>query len=238
MTGEAITQAKREAVAFLRDLHPLSALLQPSSHPPEPVKTIKETSQLRPLPAEDPDRPAKILLWTAAQDASPSGVQQRIQLMKSLAAQGSPYAQTLLARAYETGAGVDKDHAVAAQWYRKAAEQGNADAQYNLAMMYAEGDGVTKDSDEAQKWFRAAAASVTPFHPMPPDEKLQYELDHRNTRLGMADGAAYRFFLIARYAGNPEAQALLDSLDKGLSRNVTAACRYYAEFVWVRIRPE
>jgi hypothetical protein len=37
---------------------------------------------------------------------------------------------------YETGEGVPKDEAEAAQWYRKAAEQGHAKAQYYVSYAY------------------------------------------------------------------------------------------------------
>ena len=62
-----------------------------------------------------------------------------------------------LAMLYQEGYGVEKDEAVAAQWFRQAAELGDADGQLNLGLSYAEGSGVECDYQEAQKWWRLAA---------------------------------------------------------------------------------
>ena len=55
------------------------------------------------------------------------------------------------------GLGVAQDHAVAAEWYRKAADKGVAGAQYNLGILYDQGNGVKEDAGEAARWFRKAA---------------------------------------------------------------------------------
>lgn len=239
LTRDEITQAKRDAVTFLKNLHPLSGFLRTPLALPEPERVHVEKGDLEPPDPESPrERQAIIRLWQIQQDESPDRLERLTQLLKALAEQGSAHAQMQLGRAYEIGEGVPKDPSLAAQWYRKAAEQGYADAQYNLGIMYSEGDGVPKDTDEAQKWFSAAAASIKPPRSWSPAERLQHEIDSRGGRLQTSDEYAYRIFLIARNAGNPEAQALIDKLDKTLTKNQTAACRYYAEFAWVRIRPE
>jgi TPR repeat protein len=58
---------------------------------------------------------------------------------------------------YAAGAGVKKDFAEAAKWFRKAAAQGNAIAMNNLGYMYEQGNGVKKDYAEALKWYQKAA---------------------------------------------------------------------------------
>jgi len=239
MTNEEILRAKLEVVEFLKKLRPLSTFLQDPLAPKEP-EPVEEAYQETPDPESPRDRQAIILLGSIdhGMDGASDRIPRRIKLLKDLSKHGVPYAQLQLGRAYEIGEGVPKDHVMAAQLYRKAAEQGNADAQYNLAMMYSEGDGVPKDNNEAQRWFSAAATAVKPAQPWSPTEKLQDEIERRNTRLAKSSGSAYKFFLIARYAGNPEAQAQIDKLEKTLTKNDAAACRYHAEFVWVRIRPE
>ena len=75
-----------------------------------------------------------------------------------LAELGDIEAQFNLGVMYDEGAGVDKDLAIAADWYEKAAEQGFVDAQSNLGMMYFHGHGVPCDYKKASSWFRKAAS--------------------------------------------------------------------------------
>ncbi len=74
-----------------------------------------------------------------------------------LAELGDVEAQYNLGVMYDEGAGVDRDLASAADWYRRAAEQGFVDAQTNLGMMYYQGQGVPRNYQEAARWFRQAA---------------------------------------------------------------------------------
>jgi TPR repeat protein len=66
-------------------------------------------------------------------------------------------AQTIAARALETGRHVAKDEKRAAELYRKAAEQGNALAQACLGGLYKDGKVVTKDVFAAVAWYRRSA---------------------------------------------------------------------------------
>jgi uncharacterized protein len=75
-----------------------------------------------------------------------------------LAELGDVEAQYNLGVMYDEGAGVERDLAAAAAWYRKAAEQGFVDAQTNLGIMYYHGQGVARDPAEAAYWFREAAS--------------------------------------------------------------------------------
>jgi hypothetical protein len=58
---------------------------------------------------------------------------------------------------YANGTGVEKDDAIAFEWYNKAAEQGYVLAQNNLGDMYYRGIGVEKDDGLSFKWTRLAA---------------------------------------------------------------------------------
>ena len=81
------------------------------------------------------------------------------QRLKSLAENdGIAWAQSRLGGRYYWGEGVQKNHAEAVRWYRKAAEQGLAEAQFLLGGAYAFGDGVEENYVEAVKWWRKAAA--------------------------------------------------------------------------------
>lgn len=74
-----------------------------------------------------------------------------------LAELGDAEAQFNIGVLYDEGAGVARNLATAADWYRKAAAQGFIDAQTNLGIMYYHGLGVEQDHETAAHWFRLAA---------------------------------------------------------------------------------
>jgi TPR repeat protein len=71
---------------------------------------------------------------------------------------GDTAAQFGLGVLYDEGAGVPRDRAEAARWYRLAAAQGDAVAQFNLAELSLRGLGVAKNRLQALRWYRMAAA--------------------------------------------------------------------------------
>ncbi len=75
----------------------------------------------------------------------------------ALAQQGHAEAQFNLGVMYENGLGVQKDHAQASKWFKKAAEQGLKEAQNNLGKNYAQGRGLEQDYIRAYKWLSLAA---------------------------------------------------------------------------------
>lgn len=81
-----------------------------------------------------------------------------VDSLRTQAAAGDRDAQFLLATAYDSGDGVERDGAEAAVWYRKAAEQGDVDAQFLLGLKYEAGEGVPQDYEEAAAWYRRAEA--------------------------------------------------------------------------------
>ena len=58
--------------------------------------------------------------------------QEAVELFKQAAEQGNAKAQIELAMCYQYGMGVEKDEAMAIQWYTKAAEQDDKNARYQL----------------------------------------------------------------------------------------------------------
>ena len=80
-----------------------------------------------------------------------------VKLIREAAEQGVAVARSALAVMYASGRGMEKNDALAAQWYRLAAEQGDPKAQHNLALMYMTGRGVTRDDAQATEWYRRAA---------------------------------------------------------------------------------
>ena len=80
-----------------------------------------------------------------------------LQQLKTLAAQGSAWAQSQLGQLYANGRGMAQDYATARGWYEKAAAQGHAWAQTQLGQLYADGRGVPQDYKKARQWWEQAA---------------------------------------------------------------------------------
>ncbi len=81
-----------------------------------------------------------------------------LAILKPLGESGHSGAQYLLARMYEKGQGVPKDHAKMLEWYRRSADAGYAKAQYKMAVGYAQGyGGLEKNDAEARKWLLKSA---------------------------------------------------------------------------------
>ena len=107
-------------------------------------------------PAFDPEKYTPVSKTGEIQpDASLPDV---IKQVEEQAFAGSPEAQHDLAAIYTAGhAGVPRDYARAAFWFRKAADQGIANARYNLGVLYHQGLGVKPNMNEAIYWYNQAS---------------------------------------------------------------------------------
>lgn len=85
-----------------------------------------------------------------------------LQDLRQRAEAGDRLAQYDLGETYYTGAGVPRDFAEAAKWFRLSAENGYVKAQATLGMLYAAGQGVDRDYTEALRWIGRAAAKNDP----------------------------------------------------------------------------
>ena len=85
-----------------------------------------------------------------------------LQQQKTLATQGSAWAQSQLGQLYANGRGVPQDYTTARGWYEKAAVQGHAGAQTQLGQLYADGRGVPQDYKKARQWWEQAALQGNP----------------------------------------------------------------------------
>lgn len=79
--------------------------------------------------------------------------------LRSRAQAGDAAAQYEVAMRLAEGQGVPRDHALAAQWFRRAADQGLAPAQYRLASIMEKGMGMAKDLPGARDLYEKAAAA-------------------------------------------------------------------------------
>ena len=66
-------------------------------------------------------------------------------------------AQVLVASMAYDGAGVARNRAEAATWFRKAAEHGDTFAMFQLGWLLRNGDGTPRSEADAVRWFRQAA---------------------------------------------------------------------------------
>ena len=81
-----------------------------------------------------------------------------LQLLRPLADQGVPQAQSRLGSMYARGQGVEQDDAEAAKWYRKSADGGDLYGLDHLAGMYLiGGGGLPQDNSASVKLYREAA---------------------------------------------------------------------------------
>lgn len=81
---------------------------------------------------------------------------------RPLAEAGNPQAQFRLGDLYESGRGVARDPALAAQWYERAARSGQARAALRLGDLYRQGHGVAGDAATAVRWYARAAEAGEP----------------------------------------------------------------------------
>jgi TPR repeat protein len=149
-----------------------------------------------------------------------------LKLAEEAAARGEPQANTLIARIYTEGLGVQKDDKKAFEYYRRAADMGDVPGTLALAVSYAEGRGVKKDRKRAGELFEKAALTGNA---------------EANYNLGMlflkGDGkplSPIRAFQHIRYAaekGIPQAQydlAELYQTGTGVDANALEAAKWLA----------
>ena len=86
-------------------------------------------------------------------------MKKAVALFQKSAAKSDPLGEYLLAVAYLSGSGVDKDEARAFSWFKRAGEHGHANGLYWTGEMTAKGrGGVTASWEKALPIFTAAAA--------------------------------------------------------------------------------
>lgn len=105
---------------------------------------------------------AKDPVLRADQALAAGRAEEYVAILKAAAESGHVRAQTRLAWSYESGRGVSRDLALAAQWFSSAAQGGDGEAMYALAVMYATGAGQIKDALQAEQWLQRSAAAGYP----------------------------------------------------------------------------
>ncbi|KAG8197555.1 hypothetical protein JTE90_007291 [Oedothorax gibbosus] len=75
---------------------------------------------------------------------------------------GHTHAQHAMGHKYLNGAGVDRNHTAAFQWFRKAADQGHAHSAYNLAVGHMQGYDTDVKKGEAHDLIKYAVDQGVP----------------------------------------------------------------------------
>ncbi len=202
--GQALTGATTRAT----EATPLAALaLAPSGDAPIDASpadlTEAQTLYAQAIEQLDRDDPAGVETLTRAANL------------------GDPQAQLKLAGLYQTGeAGLEIDEAESRTWARRAAESGDARGQHAFGMYLYDGVGGAQNRPEALDWLKRAADQGLV------DSQYNVARIYENGDRGVAPDLtqAYRWYLIAARAGDPQAQAAVDRL----SPTVPAAARQTA----------
>lgn len=114
------------------------------------------------LAAESSGAEANDPVLRADQALAAGRAEEYAAILKAAAESGHVRAQTRLAWSYESGRGVARDLALAAQWFSTAAKSGDGEAMYALAVMYGTGAGQPKDELQAEQWLQRSAAAGYP----------------------------------------------------------------------------
>jgi localization factor PodJL len=152
----------------------------------------------------------------------PAGVETLIRAANL----GNPEAQLKLASLYQTGStGLTVDSAESRQWARRAAEGGDPQGMHNYAMYLFEGVGGSRDRVEALDWLKKAADRGLV------DSQYNVARIYENGDEGIAPNPtqAYRWYLIAARAGDPQAQAAVDRLSPTIPAAQRQTARAQAE---------
>ncbi len=108
-------------------------------------------------------------------------LQLDIEALKSIADEGDAVAQNVTGLRYLEGRGVERNPALAFDYFMKSANQGFDRAKANVGVCYAEGDGVLQDTGTAFSWLRQASQQGNEFA----SEWIRYlaqQRAHRNPR--------------------------------------------------------
>lgn len=139
---------------------------------------------------------------------------------------GEPQAQLKLAGLYQTGeAGLDVDETESRLWARRAAESGDARGQHAYGMYLFDGVGGAQNRVEALDWLKQAADQGLV------DSQYNVARIYENGEEGIAPNLtqAYRWYLIAARAGDPQAQAAVDRLSPTIPAAARQTARAQAE---------
>ena len=140
-----------------------------------------------------------------------------------------PRALFSLGRLHMQGVGLEKDEALAVDYYREAAEAGHLSAQFNLGLAYFQGRGVEKNVDNAMKWWGKAADAG--------HSAAQYNMGAllwEGQVVAQDQATAMKWFRAAMHSDNAQASAFLQSLFEPMYSELRENFKFYRDDTTVR----
>lgn len=126
-----------------------------------------------------------------------------VETIRGYAKRGDKNAQIRMGLLHLDGEMVEKDEALAFQWFLQAAKQGVPYAQWQVSQMYLDGIGVALDEDAAERYIKLAAEGGYAEAECAYGRCLYYGVDNPSP----AERAeAAKFFLRAAIQGLPDGQ--------------------------------
>ena len=165
-------------------------------------------------------------LYQQAIELLDAGVDSGVDTLKRAAATGYTPAQLHLASLYQDGAeGVPVNLREARVWARRAADGGDAKGMHAYGMYLFEGVGGARDQGEALAWLRRAAERGLVDSQF--NVAKLYETGDEAIEPDPAQ--AYKWYLIAARAGDGDAQAAAERLDKTIPAPIRTQVRAEVE---------
>ncbi len=191
-----------------------------------PIAALALSTADAPLDASPADNTEAQTLFAQATEQLDRNDPAGVETLTRAANLGEPQAQLKLAGLYQTGEqGVTADLEESRLWARRAAEGGDARGMHAFGMYLFDGVGGARNRPEALDWLRKAADRGLV------DSQYNVARIYENGDEGIAPNPtqAYRWYLIAARAGDPQAQAAVDRLAPTIPAAARQTARAQAE---------
>ncbi|WP_309628564.1 hypothetical protein [Brevundimonas sp.] len=191
-----------------------------------PIAALALSPTDAPLDASPADATEAQTLFAQATEQLDRNDPAGVETLTRAANLGEPQAQLKLASLYQSGEnGVTVDAEDSRLWARRAAEGGDARGMHAFGMYLFDGVGGARNRPEALDWLKKAADLGLV------DSQYNVARIYENGDEGIAPNPtqAYRWYLIAARAGDPQAQAAVDRLAPTLPAAARQTARAQAE---------
>ncbi|MBU1346027.1 MAG: SEL1-like repeat protein [Alphaproteobacteria bacterium] len=191
-----------------------------------PIAALALAPADAPLDAAPVDTTEAQTLFAQALEQLDRGDDAGVETLTRAANLGEPEAQLKLAGLYQSGEnGVTADAEESRLWARRAAEGGDPRGMHAFGMYLFDGVGGARNRPEALDWLKQAADRGLV------DSQYNVARIYENGDEGIAPNPtqAYRWYLIAARAGDPQAQAAVDRLAPTIPAAARQTARAQAE---------
>ena len=191
-----------------------------------PIAAVALGGAGAPLDASPADLTEAQTLFAQATDLLDRNDPTAVDVLTRSASLGEPQAQLKLAGLYQSGSnGVAADLTESRSWARRAAESGDARGMHAYGMYLFDGVGGARNRPEAVDWLKKAADLGLV------DSQYNVARIYENGDEGIAPNPtqAYRWYLIAARAGDPQSQAAVDRLAPAIPAAARQTARAQAE---------